>query len=154
MRVRKPVTIPYFSKVEGVNGLVDTEIPLWQATTAVTGVQVTSDITPIVVADRTNVKNGDLVNFAVIARNTSSRIASHIVFDGAQSAGFQLLSPSLAEYGYFWDWDRPRDLQSSQQPLWEWYEIRPQEEAVSWLSTYTVGAGQLTASVQMASLDQ
>jgi hypothetical protein len=33
-------------------------------------------IGPEVVPDRTNVKNGDLVNFAVISRNVSSRVAS------------------------------------------------------------------------------
>jgi uncharacterized repeat protein (TIGR01451 family) len=154
MRVRKPVTIPYVAKIEGVNGLFDTQLPLWRATTQVTGVQVTSDIAPVVIPDRTNVKNGDLVNFAVIARNMSSRVASHVVFDGAQSAGFQLLSPDLGDYGYFWDTARPRDLQSSRQPLWEWYEIRPQEEMVSWISAYTVGAGQFTMSAQVASLDQ
>lgn len=154
MRVRKPVAIPYLARIEGVNRLLETEIPSWTATTMVTGVQVTSDIAPIVVADRTNVKNGDLVNFAVIARNTSSRLASHPVLDGAQSAGFQLLSPSLGDYGYFWDAARPRDLQSSRQPLWEWYEIRPREEVVSWISAYAVGAGQLTANAQMARLDQ
>jgi hypothetical protein len=154
MRVRKPVTIPYLAKIEAVSGWLETEIPQWRATTQVTGVQVTSDTTPVVVADRTNVKNGDLVNFAVIARSMSSRIASHPVFDGAQSAGFQLLSPSLNDYGYFWDGARPRDLQSSRQPLWEWYEIRPQEEMVSWLSAYTVGAGQFTANAQLSWLDQ
>ena len=154
MRVRKPVMIPYLAKIEGVNRLFETDIPVWQATTQVTGVQVASDIAPIVVADRTNVKNGDLVNFAVIARNVSSRLASHVVFDGAQSAGFQLLSPSLGDYGYFWDGARPRDLVSSRQPLWEWYEIRPQEEVVSWISAYTVGAGQFALSAQMARLDQ
>jgi hypothetical protein len=51
MRVRQPVTIPYLAKVVGVNGLLETEIPQWQATTSVTGVQVTSDIAPILVAD-------------------------------------------------------------------------------------------------------
>src|SRR6185436_8460871 len=153
-RVRQPVTIPYLAKVVGVNGLLETEIPQWQATTAVTGVQVTSDIAPILLADRTNVHNGDLVNFAVIARNMSSRIASHVILDGAQSAGFQLLSPSLTDYGYFWDSARPHDLQSSQQPLWGWYEIRPQEDQVSWLSAYTVGAGQFTATAQLDWLDQ
>ncbi|HTD88242.1 MAG TPA: hypothetical protein VK850_16830, partial [Candidatus Binatia bacterium] len=79
---------------------------------------------------------------------------SHPVFDGAQSAGFQLLSPTLTDNGYFWDSARPRDLQSSRQPLWEWYEIRPQEEAVSWICTYAVGAGQFSASAQLSWLDQ
>src|SRR5262249_38760091 len=154
MRVRQAVTIPYLAKVVGVNGLSETEIPQWQATTSVTGVQVTSDIAPIFVADRTNVHNGDLVNFAVIARSMSSRIASHVILDGAQSAGFQLLSPTLSDNGYFWDTARPQDLQSSQQPLWGWYEIRPQEDQVSWLSAYTVGAGQFPAPAQLDWLDQ
>jgi uncharacterized repeat protein (TIGR01451 family) len=56
MRVRKPVTVPYFARVEGVNGISEPQIPLWIATTQVTGVQVTSDIAPVVIADRTNVK--------------------------------------------------------------------------------------------------
>jgi hypothetical protein len=155
MRVRKPVTIPYFAKIEGVNGLPETQIPSWSATTAVTGVQVTSDIAPVVVPDRANVKNGDLVNFAVIAHNaSSSRIASHVVLEAAQSAGFQVLSPDLSGYGYFWDFARPRDLASSREPFSEWYEIRPREEMVWWLSTYTVGAGQFTVNAQVAGLDQ
>jgi len=154
MRVRQAVTIPYLAKVVGVNGLSETEIPQWQATTSVAGVQVTSDIAPILIADRTNVKNGDLVNFAVIARSMSSRIASHVILDGAQSAGFQLLDATLSNNGYFWDSSRPQDLQSSQQPLWGWYEIRPQEDQVSWLSAYTVGAGQFTATAQLDWLDQ
>src|SRR6185503_1694944 len=154
MRVRKPLTIPYLAKIEGVNGLSETEIPPWNATAQVTGVQVTSDIAPIVIADRTTVKNGDLVNFAVIARSMSARMASHPVFDGAQTAGFQLLSPSLNDYGYYWDGARPRDLQSSRQPLWEWYEVRPQEELLSWLSAYVVNAGQFTANAQLSWLDQ
>jgi uncharacterized repeat protein (TIGR01451 family) len=154
MRVRKPVSIPYLAKIESVNGLIESEIPPWNATTQVAGVQVTSDIAPIVIADRTNVKNGDLVNFAVIARNMSSRMASHPVFDAAQSAGFQLLSPSLSDYGFFWNHNRPQDLQSSQRPLWEWYEVRPQEELLSWLSAYIVDAGQFTANAQLTWLDQ
>src|SRR6185369_3335006 len=154
MRVRSPVTIPYLAKVVGVNGLLESEIPQWQATTLVTGVQVTSDISAIFIADRTNVHNGDLVNFAVIARNMSSRNASHVILDGAQSAGFQLLDATLSANGYFWDSSRPHDLQSSQQPLWGWYEIRPQEDQVSWLSAYTVGAGQFTATAQLDWLDQ
>src|SRR5262245_23500408 len=79
----QPGTIPYFAKIEGVNGVLEEDLPLWQATTQVTGVQVTTDIAPLVVPDRTNVKSGDPVNFALIARNVSStRIASHPVFDG------------------------------------------------------------------------
>ena len=154
MRVRKPITIPYLAKIEGVNGLLETDIPPWNATTQVAGLQVTSDIAPTVIADRTSVKNGDLVNFAVIARSMSSRMASHPVFDGAQTAGFQLLSPSLTDNGYFWDHARPRDLQTSRRPLWEWYEVRPQEELVSWLSAYTITQAQVTANAQLSWLDQ
>jgi uncharacterized repeat protein (TIGR01451 family) len=155
MRVRKPVTIPYFAKVEGVNGLFETQLPVWLATTEVTGVQVTSDIAPVVVADRANVKSGDLVNFAVIARNvSSSRVASHVVLDAAQSAGFQVLGQDLSGYGYFFDTARPRDLSSSWEPFAEWTEIRPREEGVWWMSTYTVGAGQFTVGARMARLDQ
>jgi hypothetical protein len=155
MRVRKPVTIPYFAKIEGVNGLIEEDLPPWRATTQVTGVQITTDSAPVVVPDRTNVKNGDLVNFAVIGRNlSSSRVASHAIFDGAESAGFQLNNPDLGGYGYFWDGARPRDLASSRQPLWEWFEIRPQQDLVSWISTYTVGAGQFTVSAQRSGLDQ
>jgi len=155
MRVRKPGTIPYFAKVEGVNGLSESQLPLWSATTQLTGVQVTSDIAPVVIADRTNVKNGDLVNFAVIARNvSSSRMASHVVLDAAQSAGFQVLGQELSSYGYFFDTSRPRDLESSRKPFGEWYEIRPREEGYWWISTYAVGTGQLTVSLQLARLDQ
>jgi len=155
MRVRKPVTIPYFAKVEGVNGLPEAQLPQWRATTEVTGVQVTSDIAPVVVADRTNVKNGDLVNFAVIARNvSSSRVASHVVLDAAQSAGFQVLGQDLSGYGYFWDFARPRDLESSRKSFGEWYEIRPREEGFWWISTHTVGAGQFTVNAQRSALDQ
>ena len=60
----------------------------------------------------------DLVNFAVIAQNLSlSRVASHVVFDAAQSAGFQVLGADLGDYGYFYDFARPRDLSSSAQPF-------------------------------------
>jgi len=101
------------------------------------------------------VKNGDLVNFAVISRNVSAlRVASHPVLDAAESAGFQLNNPDLGGYGYFWDGARPRDLQSSRRPYWEWYEIRPRQELVSWISTYTVGAGQFAVSAQLSKLDQ
>ncbi len=155
MRVRKPVTVPYFAKVESVNGLSEPQIPLWIATTQVTGVQVTSDIAPVVIADRTNVKNGDLVNFAVIARNvSSSRIASHIVLDAAQSAGFHVLGQTLGGYGYFFDWSRPTNLPSSWKPFGEWYEIGPRQEGYWWISTYTVDTGQLTAGTRLARLDQ
>ncbi len=155
MRVRKPVAIPYLAKIEGANGLLETQLPDWHATTQVTGVQVTSDIAPILVPDRTNVKNGDIVNFATIARNvSSSRVASHVVLDAAQSAGFQVLGQVLSDYGFFWDFARPRDLESSQKPFGEWYEIRPREEGYWWLSAYTVGAGQFTVSAQLTGLDQ
>jgi hypothetical protein len=40
MRLRKPVTIPYVAKIAGVNGLQESELPAWLATTQVTGVQV------------------------------------------------------------------------------------------------------------------
>jgi len=155
MRVRKPVPIPYFARIEGVNGLPESSLPLWRATTLVTGVQVTSDVAPVVVADRTNVKNGDLVNFAVIARNvSSSRVASHAVLDAAQSAGFQVLGQNLGSYGYFWDFARPQDLESSRKPFAEWTEICPREEGFWWISTYAVGAGQFTVKAQLAGLDQ
>jgi hypothetical protein len=155
MRVRQSGVIPYFAKIEGVNGVIEEELPLWRATTSVAGVQVTSDIAPIMVPDRTNVTNGDPVNFAMIGRNLSStRVGSHPVFDGAESAGFQLLNGAMQGYGYFWDSARPRDLQSSRQPLWGWYEIRPRQELVSWISTYTVGAGQFTVNSQLSVLDQ
>ena len=155
MRMRKPGPIPYLAKIEGVNGLLEEQLPPWRATTQVTGVQVTSDIAPVVVPDRTNVKNGDPVNFAVIARNVSSgRVASHAVFDSAESAGFQMLNPDLGGYGYFWDTMRPRDLESSREPYWEWYEIRPQHELISWISTYAVGEGQFAVSAELTQLDQ
>jgi hypothetical protein len=155
MRVRKPMTIPYFAKVEWVNGLSEPQIPLWIATTQVTGVQVTSDIAPVVIADRTNVKNGDLVNFAVIPRNvSSSRIASHVVLDAAQSAGFQVLGQELGSYGYFFDTSRPSDLPGSWKPFGEWYEVRPREEGYWWISTYAVDTGQLTVGTRLGRLDQ
>jgi hypothetical protein len=155
MRVRKPGTTPYLAKIEGVNGIIEEQLPPWNATTQITAVQVTSDIAPVVVPDRTNVKNGDLVNFAVIGRNVSaSRVASHAVLDAAQSAGFQVNNQDLGGYGYFWDYVRPRDLDSSQEPFWEWPEIRPRQEFVTWISTYTVGAGQFTVRAQRTGLDQ
>ena len=46
MRVRKPVAIPYFAKIAGANGLQESELPSWSATTQVTGAQVASDIAP------------------------------------------------------------------------------------------------------------
>src|SRR6185503_8749715 len=155
MRVRKPGTIPYFAKIEGVHGAIEEDLPLWQATTQVTGVQVATDIAPAVVPDRTNVKNGDVVNFAIIGRNlSSSRVGSHPVLDAAESAGFQINNPDLGGYGYFWDYARPRDLQSSRAPFWEWFEIRPRQELVSWISAYTVTGGQFTVSAQLSGLDQ
>jgi uncharacterized repeat protein (TIGR01451 family) len=154
MRVRKPVTIPYVAKIEGVNGLQESELPPWRATTEVTGVQVASDIAPEVVPDRTNVKNGDLVNFAVISRNVSSRVASHIGINAGESAGFQVLDSDLSAYGYFVDYTRPRDIESGTKLFSEWLEIGPQEAIFSWLSTYTVRAGQLTAGARSVYLDQ
>jgi hypothetical protein len=155
MRMRKPETVPYFARVERVNGLSESQIPLWRATTQVTGVQVTSDIAPVVIADRTNVKNGDLVNFAVIPRNvSSSRIASHVVLDAAQSAGFQVLGQELGGYGYYLDWARPTDLPSSWKGFGEWYEIGPRQEGIWWLSTYAVDARQLTVGARLGRLDQ
>jgi uncharacterized repeat protein (TIGR01451 family) len=154
MRVRKPVTLSYLAKIEGVNGLQESELPPWRATTEVTGVQVTSDIAPEVVPDRTNVKNGDLVNFAVISRNVSSRVASHVGINAGQSAGFQVLDMDLDGYGYYWDTSRPSDLPSSTKLFSEWLEIGSQEAIFSWISTYAVGEGQLTAGAQFAYLDQ
>jgi hypothetical protein len=152
--LRKPVTIPYLAKIEGANGLQESDLPPWRATTEVTGVQVASDIAPEVVPDRTNVKNGDLVNFAVISRNVSSRVASHIGINAGESAGFQVLDSDLSRYGYFFDYSRPSDLESGTKLFSEWREIGSQEAIFSWLSTYTVGAGQLTAGARAAYLDQ
>jgi hypothetical protein len=117
-------------------------------------VQVTSDIAPTVVADRTDVKNGDLVNFVIIERNVSSHVASHAGLFGGVGAGFQMLDNDLDRYGYFFDWSRPRDLQSGSGPLSRSVEIRSREVAYSFFSTYTVGAGQLTMSAQLSELDQ
>jgi len=100
------------------------------------------------------VKNGDLVNFAIISRNVSSRVASHIGINAGQSAGFQVLGSDLDEYGYFFDYSRPSDIESSTKLFSEWLEIGPQEAIFSWLSTYTVGAGQLTVGAQLVYLDQ
>lgn len=61
--------------------------------------QVHSDLAPVVVPDRTHVKTGDLVNFAVIARNLGSRVASHLEFEAAESAGFQVLGQGLGSFG-------------------------------------------------------
>jgi uncharacterized repeat protein (TIGR01451 family) len=154
MRVRKPVTIPYVAKIAGVNALPESELPSWRATTEVTGVQVASDIAPEVVPDRTNVRIGDLVNFAVISRNVSLRVASHIGINAGESAGFQVLDLNLGGYGYFYDTSRPSDIESGTKLFSEWIEIGPQEAIFSWLSTYIVGAGQLTAGARSVYLDQ
>src|SRR6185436_4576132 len=153
MRVRKPVTIPYVAKIAGVNGLFESDLPSWVATTEVTGVQVTSDIAPTAVADRTNVKNGDLVNFVIVHRNVSPHVASHVGLFGGVGEGFQMLHSDLGSYGYFFDWARPRDLQSGAGPLTEWVEIRSREVAYSFFSTYTVGAGQFSVRAQLSQLD-
>ena len=154
MRVRKPVTIPYLARISGVNGLQESELPPWRATTELTGVQVTSDIAPEVVPDRTNVKSGDLVNFAVISRNVSSRVGSHIGINAGESAGFQVIESDLGGYGYFFDYSRPSDIESGTKLFSEWIEIGPQEAICSWISTYAVSAGQLTVGAQLAYLDQ
>ena len=154
MRIRKPVTIPYLAKISGANGLQEADLPPWRATNQVTGVQVVSDIAPAVVPDRTNVKNGDLVNFAIISANLSSHVASHIGIYTGESAGFQVLPSGLGDYGYFWDTSRPTDLQSSAKLFSEWTEIPPQEAIFSWLSAYTVGTGQLTVGAQVVYMDQ
>jgi uncharacterized repeat protein (TIGR01451 family) len=154
MRVRKPVTIPYFAKIVGANGLQESDLPSWLATNEVTGVQAAGDMAPQVVPDRTNVKNGDIVNFAIITPNLSSHVTSHIGINAGESAGFQLLSSDLSDYGYFWGTSRPSDLQSSTSLFSEWLEIPPQEAIFSWLSTYTVGSGQLTVGAELSYLDQ
>jgi hypothetical protein len=129
MRIRKPVTIPYVATIAGVNRLIESDLPWWSATTEVTGTQVATDVLPVVWADRTNVNNGDLVNFAIIAGNLSSRVASHTVLDVAQSAGFQVLSPDRGDYGYFFDSARPQDLESSWESLFVLSVIRAREQA-------------------------
>jgi hypothetical protein len=154
MRVRQPVTIPYLAKIEGVNGVRESDLPPWRATTEVTGVQVASDIALEVVPDRTNVKNGDLVNFAVISRNVSSRVASHVGIYAGESAGFQVLDAGLGAFGYYFNYSRPSDLQSSAKLFSEWTEMPSQEAIFSWLSTYTVGSGLLTVGAQSVYLDQ
>jgi len=154
MRLRKPGPIPYAARITGVNGLPESGLPSWQATTEVTGVQVASDIAPVVIPDRTTVKVGDLVNFAIITPNLSSRVASHVGIKAGQSAGFQLLDSGLGGYGYFWETSRPTGLPGSTKLFSEWLEIGPQQAIVSWLSAYTVDSGQLTMSAQAAYLDQ
>jgi len=154
MRVRKPVAIPYFAKITSVNGSAESDLPTWMATTELSGVQVTNDIAPVAEADRTDVKTGDLVNFVIREHNLSSHVASHISFFGGVGPGFQMLNNDLSSYGYFFDWSRPKDLQSGAGPLSEWIEIGSQEVAYSFFSTYTVGAGQLSMSAQLSGLDQ
>jgi uncharacterized repeat protein (TIGR01451 family) len=154
MRVRKPLTIPYVAKIERVNGLLESALPVWAAATEVTGMWAGSDMAALVVPDRTNVKNGDRVNFAIIGRNGSSQVASHIGCDAGASAGLQLLTPDLSGYGYYFDTARPVDLESSWAPYSEWIEVHPQEEMVSWISTYAVGAGELTLGTRLTQLDQ
>lgn len=154
MRFRKAVTIPYYAKVTGVGCLSEAEIPAWVATTQVTGVQVTSDIAAGLVPDRTQVKNGDLVNFAVVAYNGSGRLASHAGFSGGISAGFQMLGADLGSYGFYYESQRPRDLESSTSAWTDWTEIRPGEGVIAYLSAYAVSAGPLSAAVRLSQLDQ
>ncbi|MCI0535444.1 MAG: DUF11 domain-containing protein [Verrucomicrobiales bacterium] len=154
MRVRKPGTIAYFAKIEGVNGLLEWELPPWRATTEVTGLPANSDIALSVVADRTNVKNGDLVNFAIVSSNPSRRIASHANIVAGGSAGFQMLGTDLGSYGYFFDTSRPQDQQVKAEPLTEWREIRALERGFSFVSAYTVGAGRFSVGAQRTQLDQ
>jgi hypothetical protein len=154
MRVRKPVTISYLAKISGVNGLQESDLPQWRATAELKGVQVASDIATVVVPDRTNVKNGDLVNFAVITTNASAHVASHIGINAGESAGFQVLDSDLSGYGYFFNYSRPTDLQTDTRLFSEWTEIRSQEAIYSWLSTYTVGSGELTVGARLSYLDQ
>jgi uncharacterized repeat protein (TIGR01451 family) len=154
MRVRKPVTIPYNARITGVNGLQESDLPSWSAATQVTGVQVAVDIAPVVIPDRTNVQNGDLVNFAIITPNVSSHVASHVGVNTGESAGFQVLGSGLGDYGYFWSYSRPTDLPSSAKLFSEWLEIPSQEAIFSWLSLYTVGSGQLTVGAQSVYMDQ
>jgi hypothetical protein len=94
------------------------------------------------------------VNFAVISRNVSSRVASHIGINAGESAGFQVLGSDLGRYGYFFDYSRPSDLESGTKLFSEWLEIGPQEAIFSWLSTYAVGSGQLTVGARSIYLDQ
>jgi hypothetical protein len=55
---------------------------------------------------------------------------------------FRCSIQTSVSYGYFFDWSRPRDLQSGAGPLTEWVEIRSRE--VAYFSTDTIGAGQLS----------
>lgn len=154
MRLRKPVTIPYYAKVAGVGCRSEAEIPSWVATTQVTGVQVASDIAAGLVPDRTQVKTGDLVNFAVVAYNGSGRLASHAGFSGGLSAGFQMLGTDLGSYGFYYEGQRPRDLESGTAAWTDWTEIRPGEGMIAYLSAYAVSAGPLSAAVRLTQMDQ
>lgn len=154
MRVRKPGTIPYTARITGVNALLENDLPGWAAHTEITGVQVESDIAPLAMADRVDVKVGDLVNFVVVHRNLSQRVASHPALTGGVGAGFQMLNNDLRNYGYFFDWSRPRDVQPAATPLTEWIEIGSQQKAYSYFSTYAVKAGPLNMAAQLSQLDQ
>lgn len=153
MRIRKAVAIPYVAKIESVNGLPESALPDWRAQTEVSGVQVVSDMATEVVPDRRNVKAGDLVNFAIISRNVSSRTASHVGINVAESAGFQVLDTGLGSYGYFFDYSRPTES-SSPRLFSEWTESGSKEAIVSWISTYAVAEGQLKVGAELAYLDQ
>ena len=154
MRVRKPVAIPYSARITGANWLLESDLPSWSATTAVTGVQVTSDIAAVATADRTNVKNGDLVTFVIKESNLSPRVASHVALLGGVGAGFQMLNADLGSYGYFYDWSRPADLPDGAEKLSEWIEIGSQQMAYTFFSAYTVRAGQLEMRAELSELDQ
>ena len=150
MRMRKPLTINYFAKIIGVNGLSEADLPSWFATTNVTGVQIASDIAPVATADRTNVKNGDLVNFVIADRNLSPHVASNVGVVGGVGAGFQALRTELGNYGYYWDLSRPKDLQSGAGPLSQWKEISSLLVGYTFFSAYTVSDGQLTMAAQLS----
>jgi hypothetical protein len=119
-----------------VNGLSETEIRNGKPPTSVTGVQVTSDIAPILVARPARTcTTATSVNFAVIARNMSSRIASHVYpWTGPQSAGSSTAQPTLSDYGYFWDSARPHDLQSASSRCGDGTRFGLRRIMVSWLS--------------------
>ncbi|HAB16629.1 MAG TPA: hypothetical protein DCE44_09280, partial [Verrucomicrobiales bacterium] len=154
MRIRKPGTIPYLARIEGVNGLIESQLPPWRAATEVTGVPVNSDIAVTVVPDRTTVKNGDLVNFAIISSNAAPRLASHATILAGGSAGFQMLESDLSNYGYFFDYSRPTGSQFEAKPLTEWFVIGPGLRGFSFLSAYAVGAGRFNVGAQLSQLDQ
>jgi uncharacterized repeat protein (TIGR01451 family) len=154
MRMLKPVTIPYVARITGEYGGFDTNQPSWVATTEITGVQVTSDIALSAMADRTNVKNGDLVNFLIVQHNASAHVASHVGLYGGVGAGFQMLDSDLSGYGYYFDWSRPRDLQSGSKSWTGWIEIGSGEKVYSFFSAYTVAPGQLSMETQLSQLDE